>query len=71
MKSVLNILKYFFNKDNENYELFIHYLIASIFLENPNNYEHVIHIRNVENNHYTNLKWNKTLKDIPDMEWKK
>ena len=48
----------------------VHYLVALTFLPNQNNYEHLYHIENVENNHYTNLKWSKNLKNFPDMEWK-
>lgn len=59
-----------FSEKNKSNGIYLHYLVASVFLENPDNYEHVIHIKDIENNHYTNLKWNKTLKDFPDMEWK-
>lgn len=60
----------YFSYNDEKIKLSIDYLVALAFLENPNKYEHVIHIKDIENNHYTNLKWNKTLKDFPDMKWK-
>ena len=34
------------------------YFVALAFIENPNNYEHVIHKdKDRHNNHYTNLEW--------------
>lgn len=36
----------------------ISHLVALAFIENPNNYQHVIHKdKNRSNNHYTNLEW--------------
>jgi hypothetical protein len=52
----------------------IHCLVAEYFIDNPNNYKHVIHIdKNKLNNHYTNLKYvslKDYIKHYKTVEWK-
>lgn len=44
------------SKERKNYS--IHYLVATIFVDNPNNYKEINHIDNNRNNYnYINLEW--------------
>ena len=46
------------NKERNIY--YIDHLVAKVFVSNPNKYENTTHLdSNIENNHYTNLKWTK------------
>jgi hypothetical protein len=49
------------------------WLVAKAFIENPNNYEHIVHLDNdINNNHYKNLVWSIT-PDLPlndGIEWR-
>ena len=49
----------------------IHELVGKTFIPNPNNYEHLIHIDgNINNNHYSNLKWVVSPFTDEDLEWR-
>ena len=39
-------------------KFFLHNLVATYFIDNPNNHSHICHIDSDKlNNHYTNLRW--------------
>ena len=45
-------------EDGKRRHFRIHRLVASTYLDNPNNYPIVLHLDNNKiNNHYSNLKW--------------
>lgn len=46
------------NTDKGNKEMFVHRLVAKVFIPNPNNYNVVDHVDgNKSNNHFSNLEW--------------
>lgn len=51
-------LQFAFVKKKERKAFKVHYIVASVFIENPNSYNEINHKDgNKHNNHYTNLEW--------------
>lgn len=51
-------------------KLSVHYLVATYFVDNPNNLPHVMHLDDIsDNNYYTNLKWG-SVQDNMDLKVK-
>ena len=45
-------------RDGKSTKIFVHRLVAMVYLSNPNNLPIVMHLdNNIYNNHYKNLKW--------------
>ena len=56
------------SKNNKNYNLRVHKLVANAFISNPNNYEQINHIDgNKANNKVNNLEWCNCSYNIKDM----